>query len=185
MTTTMKTDLRFLAQENGLTYIETTSQMNGYPSSIMGAIVDFESYEQAEELANEFGLQIETFEKRDGWNLWYRTGNCAYEPFTNSGSDYGDNYGDWSNGISEEQFFESEVKFALDSFDNFDDIQNFINEKKELFEEIEKADDDEIVITYEGRYYETIKEKSMRFYHDTRHYAIGLIDRNYYDDEEF
>ena len=35
---------------------------------------------------------------------------------------------------------------------------------------------DEIVITCQGEYYETIKKESMYFTHDTNHVTIGLID---------
>ena len=37
---------------------------------------------------------------------------------------------------------------------------------------------DEVVITYQGDFYETIKKVSMSFTHDTKTTIIGLIDRN-------
>lgn len=37
---------------------------------------------------------------------------------------------------------------------------------------------DEIVITCQGEYYETIKKVSIYWAHDTKHITIGLIDRN-------
>lgn len=57
-------------------------------------------------------------------------------------------------------------------------MQSFINSKKEVFEEIEKAEVHQKVITYMGDYYETIDAKSMYFSHDTRNYVIGLISKD-------
>lgn len=38
------------------------------------------------------------------------------------------------------------------------------------------AEDDEIVITCFGEYYDTIKERTMAYSYDSHSYAIGLID---------
>ena len=170
-------DLIQIADENGLELIETTSEANGYPSNLQYAIIGFETFEDAEKLAEEHDLHITSFHKKDGWNLWARTGDNVYEPFKNSSDDYGDNYSEFNGGeMSEEVFFEEEVTPRLEDFTNFDDLQAFINSKKELFEEIEKAGVNQKVITYLGDYSETIDAESMYFYHDTNHYAIGLTN---------
>lgn len=177
----MKTtkDLHEIAESNGLEIIETTSQANGYPSNLKYAIIGFETFEDAEKLATEHDLEIQSFEKRDGWQLWARTGNTAYEPFKNNSDDYGDNYSEFDGGsIDEETFLQDEVLERLSDFNNFEDLQNFINSKKEFFEEIEKAGVHQKVITYMGDYYETIDAESMYFSHDTHHYVIGLINTN-------
>ena len=95
----------------------------------------------------------------------------------NSSDDYGDNYNQLEK-MNEKVFFESEVKDSIENFDNLEDLQNFLSKKQELFEEIEKMEVDEIVITYQGDFYETIKKVSMSFSHDTKTTIIGLIDRN-------
>ena len=171
------TKLHEIADSNNLEIIETTSQANGYPSNLKYAIIGFETFEDAEKLAAENGLQIQSFEKRDGWQLWARTGNTAYEPFKNNSDDYGDNYSDFDGGsIGEETFLEDEVLPRLADFTSFDDLESFIKSKKEVFEEIEKAGVHQKVITYMGDYSETIDTESMYFYHDTRHFVIGLIN---------
>lgn len=70
-------DIEEIAYENGLELIDTTSAMNGYPQCLKKAIIGFDSFEEADKLAKENGLSIEIFTKRDGWNLWYRTGDKA------------------------------------------------------------------------------------------------------------
>lgn len=172
-----KADLREIAENNGLTYAESTNGSNGYPSNIKGIIIGFDNFKDAEELAEKHGLSIEFFTKRDGWELWERTNNQAHEPMKNSSDDYGDNYSQLEK-MNEKVFFESEVKDSIENFDNLEDLQNFLSKKQELFEEVEKMEVDEVVITYQGDFYETIKKVSMYFTHDTNHVTIGLIDRS-------
>ena len=172
----MKTkDLRFIAQENDLQYIETTSERNGYPSKIKGAIIGFDNFDQAQEIANENDLSIEVFTKKDGWQLWYRTGNSAYKEFEIDSSFYGEDYLELEAGMDEEDFFNEEIEpFILDC-NNFDELDKFIENKKEIFGAIQAAAKNEVVLVHNGYYFETIKTTSMEFYHDTNHSAIGLI----------
>jgi hypothetical protein len=171
-------DLKEIAEVNNLQYITTSNQANGYPSDLRGALIGFDSFTQAEELAAKFDLEIASFYKKDGWNLWYRDGGRLYEAFKNSSEDYGDNYNEFHKG-TEENFIEHELKPFFDNEElTFDSIEAILKTKKEIWEEIDKMDDDEIVITNEGRYYETIKKESMYFYHDTKHYVIGLQNKD-------
>ena len=166
---------RELAEVEGLEFIETTAERSGYPSHLQGGIIGFNNFKQAEEIAEKFGLEITTFEKKDDWQLWFRNGGRPYNAFKNSSEDFGDNYQEIGK-MDEEDFIENEVMFFFeDSKESFDQIESFLKQKKEIWEEVEKMDDDEIVITHEGIYSETIKKESMYFYHDTKHIAIGLI----------
>lgn len=168
-------DFAKIADDLGLEVIETTTGMNGYPQDIKSAIIGFANFEDAEKLSKEYGLSIESFEKKDGWQLWSRNNNVMYAPYENSSDDYGDNYSEIPK-MDEEDFIESEVKwFFEEDVKSFDQIGAFIEMKKEIWDEVDSMDDDESVITYEGRYSETIKKKSMSFYHDTKRYVIGLI----------
>lgn len=175
-------NLRDIAEINELRYIETTSQSNGYPESIKGAIIGFDSFEQAQQIAEKENLSIEFFKKKDGWQLWYRTNNIAHEPMTNKAEDYGDDYAEIGK-VNESDFVENEVLPYLEDLDrtddcNFDFLQTLIAEKKKVFEEIQQMEADEIVITRQGQYYDTIKKQSMYWSHDTNHIAIGLICRD-------
>lgn len=105
----MSTSLEQIAYQNGLELIETTSERTGYPANLRHAIIGFETFEEAEKIAGENNLSIEIFTKRDGWQLYYRTGNSAHEPFKNSADNYGDDY----HGFTTEDidtFYEEEVK---------------------------------------------------------------------------
>lgn len=169
-----KLNIEEIAELENLEVIETTVGMNGYPKNIKSAIVGFESFEHAQKLANEYGLSIESFTKRDGWHLWNRNNNTVYEPYKNSAEDYGDNYTEIPK-MDETDFIESEMRWFLEDVESFEEIDKFIKIKREVWECIEIMEDDEIVILHEGSYYETIKKESMAFSHDTRNYIIGLI----------
>lgn len=172
----MRTDLDYIAEGNGLKLISTTSALNGYPQQLQQAVIGFETFEQAEMLAEENGLSIEIFTKRDGWGIWYRTGNHAWGPFERSAEEYGDDYRQYSRDDLED-FYEREVKPTVDSFDDFASLREYLDKMEELRDKIEDADDDELVLAACYGYYDTIKKTSMSYCYDTRHFAIGLIDR--------
>ena len=69
----MRTDLELIAEANGLELIDTSSARNGYPQQLQQAIIGFDTFEDAEMLAEEHGLSIAIFSKLDGWGIWYRT----------------------------------------------------------------------------------------------------------------
>lgn len=168
-----------------LAKIETTSERNGYPSHLRDAVIGFESFEQAKEFAEEFGFDLTYFEKRDGWQLWYRAGGVAFDPMLVSCNDYGDDYTEFQPGMGEEDFFESEIVEVISNFSDFESFDNFLEEKKELWEEIQKAEEGQIVIAHCGKYFETVNSPTMYFSHDTKHVAIGcLINWDESEDDE-
>ena len=171
----MNKDLAEIASENGLQLIDTTANSTGYPEWLQKAIIGFDTFEQAEKLAKENGLSIEVFQQHDGWDLWYRTGCTAYEPFRRSAEDFGDDYSEFSKDDLED-FYENEVQPMVSEFESFDDLRSFLDKNEKIKDEIEDSEDDEIVITCCGEYYDTIKERTMSYNYDSHRYAIGLID---------
>lgn len=162
-----------LAANNDLKFIETTSGKNGYPQDLLPALIGFNDYEEAEEFASEHDLQTYILHKRDGWQLWERK-NPAYEPFNISAEDYGDNYNVFK-ADELEGYYEHEVKPCLENFDNIEALKDFIEDQEEIMNELERCDDDEAIVTYRSEYYDTIKVKSMEWYHDTHSYVIGVM----------
>ena len=169
--------LENIAYEKGLEYIETTTGMNGYPQCIRGAIIGFETFEEAEEVAQEHGLRITTFFKRDGWHLYERNNNTAWEPLKITSCDYGDDYSHYDSD-DVENFFEEYVAPMLGEFDNFEDLQTFIDEHKRIYEELQSIDEAQLVITCMGRYYETIDKKSMSWSNDSKTWVIGVMEED-------
>ena len=170
----MTTDFYTIAEIENLHVIETTSAMNGYPQDLKKALIGFDTYEQAEKVAEKYGLSIEYFTKRDGWQLYYRTGNHAYSAIEVSAEDYGDNYRSFTSSDYDD-FYENEVKDIICNLDSFDEVDRLLETKKKIYEAIEDLDDDEMVITRDGEYYETIKRVTMSHYYDTKTTVIGVI----------
>ena len=81
-----------IADEYGLDIIETVTSGNGYPENLQKALVGFETFEQAQNVADQYGMMITTFTKRDGQQLYFRNGNQTYEPLRITVEDYGDDY---------------------------------------------------------------------------------------------
>lgn len=169
--------LETIAYENSLEYIETTTGMNGYPQCIRGAIIGFETFEEAEKIAKEHGLRITTFFKRDGWQLYGRNGNTTWEPLKITSSDYGDDCNHYDSDDAE-NFFEEHVAPMLGEFNNFDDLQEFIDGHKEIYEELQSIDETQLVITYMGHYHETIDKESMQWNNDSKTWVIGVMSDN-------
>ena len=167
--------LETIQMDYSLELIETTTGINGYPKALKHALIGFENFEQAKEIANKYHeFRITTFHKRDGWQLWERNNNTTYEAFQSSASDCGDDYNQFTSENAVD-YFENEVKPFLEDFENFETLNDFLKEREEVLDKIQILDDNELVITYQGRYYDTIKQESMSFYHDTHSYQIGII----------
>lgn len=165
--------LRELADNNALQFIETTSGNNGYPQDLKPALIGFNDYEEAEEFAQEHGLQTYIFHKRDGWQLWQRS-KPAYEPMIISAENYGDDYNMFTHDELDD-YFGNEVKPRLDDFDNMEELKKFLNNQEEIMDELDRCNENEAVITYCGDYYDTVKVKSIEWSHDTHNYVIGVM----------
>lgn len=166
-------DLRELAEQNGLRFVEATSESNGYPRNLKDALVGFDTFEEAEALAKEHGLDIMLLHKRDGWQLWYRQG-YAHEPMRITSADYGDDYSALVY-MEEEDFYDEEVAPMLDAFSTLAELKAFIEDKEEIWEEMSTMGEDEIMILHDGKFYEKIAKNPMSWSFDTHNYEIGLV----------
>lgn len=170
-----KNSIYEIAEINNLRLIETTTGMNGYPRECKHALIGFDNFEEAERIAEEYNLRITTFFKRDGWKLWERNLDTTHSAMNITADDYGDDYRSFC-AAEEKTYFEDEVKPFLSDFEDFEELQEFLNKRKEVFENIQKLTEDEIVITRDGRFYKIVEHTTMQWSHDTKTYAIGVID---------
>lgn len=61
-------------QYDNLQAIEVTTGTNGYPRGLHGAVIGFDSYDEAEKVAKVYGGEVVEFHRRDGWQLWESRG---------------------------------------------------------------------------------------------------------------
>lgn len=159
---------------------EITTGMNGYPQGLGDyAIIGFDTYQQAEDFANEHGCEVSLFKIRDGHQLWTNLGR-KHEPLTDRDylEDLSDNYWQASKEMCIETF-KNILADMLEKFEgDFSDIDTLIAGEKELLEAIENCSDDEIIITGSGfkfGHYDTCKKVMMQYHYDVTTYAVGVF----------
>lgn len=162
-----------IADREGLEYIETTTGRNGYPENIRGAIIGFETYDQAEEIAAKYGFDIELFKTRYGWQFWERCGWMP-GPLKISAEDYGDDYSLYNDADD----VLNSLKDVIPYMESIEEIIAFAENAREIIDEINDCKPGEIVITCQGRYYETVAEETMRWDHDSKVFTIGVINKD-------
>ena len=158
-----------IAEENNLSVVELS---NGKE-----ALIHFESFEQAEKIADAYGLDTVYLKKKDG-ESWKIYSYMPLGPIEVSALELGDDFEEWS---SVEDFFENEIRAYLpDSLNNGDyDFEEFIKKTedwKEIYHNLLKLKEGEIVLTYENRYLDTVKKEATYFedYFNSRYEAIGV-----------
>lgn len=167
-----------LASQEGLELIETTSEYNGYPRNIQKALIGFQSFNQAKELAEKYGLNIEEFRRKDGWDLWHRTGNTMWDAFNISEEIFGDNYFIFEKG-QQKNLFQEWVYPRMADITDMDEAEELISQFRELYNELDMLEDGDAVLVENTPNGIEIKEnitlRPMEYYNDTRSYAIGVI----------
>ena len=170
-----KKAISLIAYENGFELVEVTRGRNGYPERLHNAIIGFEDFDEAQSIANEYGLELAILRKRDGWQLWERCGRAS-QPL-----DLTDFFTDNHNFFTKrdaENYYNEYVKPYLMDFENIDELAEFVKKQSEIMEELIYSDNDEMVVTYCGKYYDTLPREAMQ-YHDRLNgctYAIGLVE---------
>ena len=159
-----------------LTIIEITHGSNGYPQG-MGdhGIIDFETFEQAKELADKHGLEVGLFTKRQGHQLWTYMGQ-RHEPL--SANDYLADLGDdYSEADVNDDFIRETLSDLTKKITDgdFTEIRGFIDRVEKIQDEVQCAEKDEMVIVCQGEYYETIDRKLMGYCEDVHTYTIGVF----------
>lgn len=71
---------RLIKEEYGtLSSEECTLGINDYPKHVRAILVGFDSLEDAEEVAKDFGVHVDVFRIRDGWNFWEKARAVMWE----------------------------------------------------------------------------------------------------------
>lgn len=171
------TNLTTLAKQENLELISTTDSPNGYPSNEMQAVIGFNNYEQAEELAEKNNLSVEIFTKRNGNDFWFRTGNKAYEAFERESADYGEDCTTYTKE-DVEKYYANEIEGMLSDFEDLDELSAFVDSHKAIYAALKNLKDGELLIVCNGEVCDTVQQTTMSYSNDSHMYAIGLINRN-------
>lgn len=172
------TNLTTLAKQENLELISTTDSQNGYPHNEIQAIIGFDNFKQAEELAEKNNLSVEIFTKHNGNDFWFRTGNKAYEAFERVSADYGEDCETYTKEDVED-YYANEVEGMLSDFEDLDELSAFVDSRKAIYAAIKKLKDGELLVVRDGEVCDTVQQTTMCYNNDSRMYAIGLINREW------
>ena len=166
-----------LAEQLGLDIVSVTSSANGYPQNVQLALIGFDNFDQAEDVANANDLTIVRLYKRDGWNLWSEQGTACGQ-IKLGAEDYGDDYMSFDSSWDEEDLTD-DLRRAIDGIEELDDIFTIVDFYKKFKEELDDTSDDEQVIArmYDADTIEIIKKEVMSWHDDANSSttAIALI----------
>lgn len=164
-----------LAEQLGLDIVSVTEASNGYPQNVQLALIGFDNFDQAEDVANANDLTIVSLYKRDGWNLWAEQG-AACGPIKLGAEDYGDDYMSFDSSWDEEDLAD-DLRGVIDGIEELDGIFTIVDFYKKLKEELDGISDDEQVIArmYDSDTIEVIKKEVMSWHDDAKISAIALI----------
>lgn len=149
-----------LAEQLGLDIVSVTSSANGYPQNVQLALIGFDNFDQAEDVANANDLTIVSLYKRDGWKLWAEQG-AAWGPIKLCAEDYGDDYMSFDSSWDEDDITD-DLRRSIDGIEELDGIFTIVDFYKKFKEEFDKISEDEQVIArmYDADSIEVIKKKS-------------------------
>lgn len=137
-----------IAKLIGLEYVETTTGMDGYPSSVNQAMVSGSIIEldQLADRLEALGFDVYRLElhKRDGWHLWSRT----YLPFFRQGQyqnanerDFTFDYkAEWDDEEAKEEIFQA--LFSNRDPETFGEMEAIITGVNDYHEEMSYYDED-------------------------------------------
>ena len=166
--------LEDIAVKNGLDIVETTSERSGYPRNLKDVLVGFGSFGNAEQIAKEYGLTLIWIDKRDGWQLWHR-GDRTYEPMSISSSDFGDDYNFENNADDFMDMARERISDMCDNGASFDEIREYMEKVEKVTDAIDDLEDDQMVVTCCGEYYDTIDLHPIYFSYDTKTTQLAAI----------
>jgi hypothetical protein len=168
--------LETIAYEHGLDLIETTSDGNGYPRDLKYAVIGFETFDEAQELADRYGLTVREFKKKDGWQLWVRGGRTwgeyDYEQVMSEGY-INENVKTYRHTDAESVM--SDLREQL-QYASLCDMKTLIENAEEVLEKLDDCQPDEFIVTCCGEYDATYLRKTMCYSYDSSCYAIGIAE---------
>lgn len=168
-----------LAENKGLKIVEVTQGMNGYPSGEYKAIIGFEDFKQAEDLAEEFGLEVVELRIRDGWQFYEKIGR-RYNAFDEYEVYLSDDYNHYEYMSFEDFCKREDVLGTLAEANSFDEMEANLEYYKTIYEYIQNLKECESVVVHrESGQVETVNKECCRYHYDVWHHEIAIIDTDY------
>lgn len=157
--------------------VETTEGYNGYPSKLKKAYIGWENFEDAKKCADDLGMQVQVFTRKDGHTLWYRTGHYADAPFVRNHENMNQGVNTWYPRTEEEYFQYCKERLSDGEFASLEEIADTASEMQRIYDRICDLayDGDRVLIELEYNNYDVVHETCMDYEYDSTYYTIGII----------
>lgn len=130
------------------------------------ALIGFESWEQAEQIADQLGQDIIHISRRDGHHQWTHKGWMS-EPFDMINDvHWADDYSIYTSA--------EQVAELIAELEEYDEDEERIEELKQLHAELESMPEDDIAIVLDNRVTEYCHCKQMSYHYDVYRHEIAV-----------
>lgn len=168
-------DIIDIAYSEGLTIVETTTEISGYPKNLKKVLIGFDNFEQIEKIAQTYNLQIIEILKKEGQQLYTRKKDHCLKPFSICADDYGNDYRQFTFD-DYDNFYTNFVKPHLQDFDDFYQLETFIHSMKNIEDEISIMNEGErLIVNSEFDIVDTVNDNMIEYNIDGTKHFIALI----------
>ena len=130
------------------------------------ALIGFESWEEAEQIATKLGQDIIHISRRDGHHTWDNRG-WIYDPFDMANDvNWGDDYSIYTSA--------DEVAELIEELESYEEEAERIEELKELHAELESMSEGDIAIVLDNRVTEYCHSTQMNYNYDVYRHEIAV-----------
>lgn len=165
-----------IAHREGLNVVSTTTNNTGYPSHVDTAIVGFDSFEAAREIAEKYDKDVVLLHQRNGWDFWYNNYKELHEAPELCPEDLG-YLQCYDNTTSEEDVIE-EMLDRLSCLNSLDGIAEEVQLTLKMFNAIRKLTEDEVLFAYlsydPGMDFEVVKKHPVSWSYDSHCYMVAV-----------
>ncbi len=167
-------DIKQLASENGYDYVETTSELTGYPRNIEAAITGFENFDEAQDFADRNGLRLVLLTKRDGWDLWTGRTNWIYEAPEVNYEDFG-GINQYDKDTDEEDLVD-DMKSLIDGMEDISSIKEVVEKYNDIWADVQGLGEGQMVVVFGNLSHEVYDRHPMSWNYDTHDYIIAAVE---------
>lgn len=166
-----------VANEEGLEIVTTTDDANGYPTSLKaGLMVDDDNPEVLTKIADRYGLTVVEVFRKNGWNLWARSGNVGMpEPFDML-SFNGNNVKMWQDTERDREGLLEDYKCEVAEAEDYDSVKEINARYDEIFEALDRVGEQQVVRTEFNSFAEITPRFTMAYEDDGTIHTYALVN---------
>jgi hypothetical protein len=161
-------------EHQNLSLVQTNGQYDGnWCKNVRLALVGFDSVEQAKQVADEYGLEMWYLNRKDGHDFYNREGeDYNQQGFEISAESFGC---DFEMFTSAEEYWGGIRDIISDEEMDFWCAMDFMKNAENVYNEIDMLDENQVVITHEGRYFGTFSKFETSYSEDNNNHIIGVL----------